>query len=106
MSLGFDLYTHDRLGGMAVTPAGYGTLTALLTQMAESVCRGHIAFILEGGYSVKGIEACGLRFLQQLCAPVREDPPPGNRWLPKSLSVSSTLSRVIEVQKPFWPQLT
>ena len=67
VSLGFDLYLHDRLGGMRVTPEGYGMLTARLIQMADRECRGRIAFVLEGGYSVKGIEACGIKFLQQLC---------------------------------------
>ncbi len=105
VSLGFDLYRHDRLGGMQVSPAGYGTFTALLIQMAERVCRGRIAFILEGGYSVKGIEECGLRFLQQLCAtdPGCQDATPlGNK--PSAYSPSA-ISKVLEIQKPFWPRL-
>jgi acetoin utilization deacetylase AcuC-like enzyme len=105
VSLGFDLYLHDRLGGMAVTPEGYGILTAMILRMAERECRGRIAFVLEGGYSVKGIEACGLRFLQQLCdTGRRDDDPPGIRTRGVSSS-PATVSRVIEVQKTFWPQL-
>jgi acetoin utilization deacetylase AcuC-like enzyme len=65
--LGFDLYLHDRLGGMACTPEGYAVLTAMLVEIAETVCSGRIAFVLEGGYSLKGIRECGLRVLQELC---------------------------------------
>jgi acetoin utilization deacetylase AcuC-like enzyme len=105
VSLGFDLYLHDRLGGMTVTPEGYGMITAMILRMAELECRGRIAFVLEGGYSVKGIEACGLRFLQQLCdTGRRDDDPPGIRTRGFSSS-PATVSRVIEVQKAFWPQL-
>lgn len=106
MSLGFDLYQHDRLGGMQVTPEGYGTLSALLIHMAEAVCGGRIAFVLEGGYSVKGIEECGLRFLQQLCASDTQIAASHNLPQQRSLFVSSPLSKVIEIQKPFWPDLT
>ncbi len=104
VSLGFDLYLHDRLGGMKVTPEGYGTLTSRLIQLAERECRGRIAFVMEGGYSVKGIEACGLRVLQRLCHADRS----GNDGAtPKArLRVTpNAVSRVIEVHKAFWPQL-
>jgi acetoin utilization deacetylase AcuC-like enzyme len=105
VSLGFDLYRHDRLGGMSVSPEGYGTLTAMLLQIAERECAGRIAFILEGGYSVKGIEDCGLRFLQHLCAVDRGNRNPSEPWNPKSIFTPSAVSKVIEVQKPFWPRL-
>jgi acetoin utilization deacetylase AcuC-like enzyme len=78
----------------------------MLLQTAEQVCRGRIAFILEGGYSVKGIEECGLCFLQQLCrfdheaSPVTDSKSRGTRM------TSPVVSRVIEVQRPFWPCLT
>ncbi|BBO90553.1 histone deacetylase [Desulfosarcina ovata] len=105
VSLGFDLYLHDRLGGMKVTPEGYGMLTRMLLRMATRVCGGRIAFILEGGYSVKGIEVCGLRFLQELC---NTDPDAGTeeeRRNPRSAFVPAVIAKVISVQKPFWPQL-
>jgi acetoin utilization deacetylase AcuC-like enzyme len=105
VSLGFDLYQHDRLGGMQVTPEGYGTLTAMLIQIAERECGGRIAFILEGGYSVKGIEVCGLRFLQQLCASPPENRETSDRWRQNAAFTPSAVSKVIEVQRPFWPGL-
>jgi acetoin utilization deacetylase AcuC-like enzyme len=105
VSLGFDLYQHDRLGGMRVTPEGYGMLTARLIQMADRECRGRIAFVLEGGYSVKGIEACGLKFIQQLCKIDTGDSERSGSWSQRSPFVPSTISKVIDVHKVFWPQL-
>jgi len=105
VSLGFDLYQHDRLGGMRVTPEGYGMLTARLIQMADRECRGRIAFVLEGGYSVKGIEACGLKFIQQLCKIDTGDRDRSGCWSQRSPFVPSTISKVIDVHKVFWPQL-
>lgn len=67
VACGFDLYQYDRLGGMAVTPNGYALIARLLITMAESVCGGQILFILEGGYSLRGIRECGLRVMQELC---------------------------------------
>ncbi len=105
VSLGFDLYQHDRLGGMRVTPEGYGVLTAMLIQMADRECRGRIAFVLEGGYSVKGIEACAIKFLQKLCKIDNGDSDRSGSWIQRSPFVPSTVSKVIDVQKAFWPQL-
>ena len=105
VSLGFDLYLHDRLGGMTVTPEGYGMLTAMFLQMAERECRGRIAFVLEGGYSVKGIEACGLQFLQHLCDTSRHDDAHSDGFTRGFFSTPTAVSRVIAVQKAFWPQL-
>ena len=105
VSLGFDLYLHDRLGGMHVTPEGYGRLTDMLTRMAAKVCGGRIAFVLEGGYSVKGIEECGLRFLQHLCndASGKEEE---EQWRqPPSAFLPAVVPKVIEILHPFWPQL-
>lgn len=105
VSLGFDLYLHDRLGGMKVTPQGYGILTSRMIRMAERECRGRIAFVLEGGYSVKGIEDCGIRFLQQLCDTGPGDRDPSSAGTRRVPFVQGTVSRVIDVQRAFWPHL-
>ncbi len=99
---GFDLYLHDRMGGMRVTPEGYALMTALLIGVAEDVCDGRIAFIAEGGYSMKGIRQCGLGVMQVLCgvsgpqakaiAKIKNSPP----------SRFSVLRKVLAVQKKYW----
>ncbi len=67
VSCGFDLSQHDRLAALKGTPAGYAMLTRQLCRLADAVCGGRIAFILEGGYSVRGIEECGRSVIQELC---------------------------------------
>ena len=102
VSCGFDLYLHDRLGRMTGTPEGYALLTAMLVQIAESVCNGRIAFVMEGGYSVKGIAECGLRVMQELCGvPTRT----GERI--EKMTVSgfprfSELEKVVKIHKKYW----
>ncbi|MBW1712787.1 MAG: hypothetical protein JRJ59_06540 [Deltaproteobacteria bacterium] len=61
MSCGFDLYQHDPLGGMKVTPQGYALMTRLLVETARKVCQGRLVFVAEGGYCLKGIRDCGLK---------------------------------------------
>jgi acetoin utilization deacetylase AcuC-like enzyme len=67
VSCGFDLYQHDRLAGLNGTPAGYAVLTRQLCRIADTVCGGRIAFIMEGGYSVQGIRECGRSVIHELC---------------------------------------
>lgn len=103
VSCGFDLYRHDPMGGMMVTPEGYGLIALLLVDIAEAVCGGRIAFILEGGYSLRGIRECGLHLMQALCGvpsvrqKVVETTAAAN---PRRLAF---LQKVFAVQKKFWP---
>ena len=102
ISCGFDLYIHDRLGEMRVTPEGYALMTFFLLDMAERVCDGRIAFIMEGGYSLKGIRECGLRVMQELCdvrTLTKRDVEKITGAAPTRLSA---LKKVIQVQKEYW----
>jgi len=102
VSCGFDLYVHDRLGGMRVTPEGYAMMTFLLLEIAEKVCNGRIAFIMEGGYSLKGIEECGLRIMQELCNTSTLNSDKIDRIKMGAPSKLSTLKKVLEIQKKYW----
>ena len=55
VSAGFDIYGGDPLGGMDVSPEGFGALAAELISMAAQHCRGRIVFVLEGGYNLVGL---------------------------------------------------
>ncbi|NTV81597.1 MAG: histone deacetylase, partial [Candidatus Aminicenantes bacterium] len=52
VSAGFDIGAGDPLGGMSVTPAGFGRMTAALLAMAERTAGGRLALVLEGGYDL------------------------------------------------------
>ncbi len=56
-SAGFDIAARDPLGGMAVTPAGFGRMTAALMAMAERTASGRLALVLEGGYDLGALTA-------------------------------------------------
>lgn len=104
VSCGFDLYQRDRLGGMAVTPEGYALITFLLVSIAEKVCDGRIAFVMEGGYSLRGIRECGFALMQALCGVPVLKTKAMDRMVGDSegaLGVSH-LKKVIEVHKKYW----
>ncbi len=42
--------------------------------LAERHCQGRIVFVLEGGYSVRGVQECGLALLNELGASPTADP--------------------------------
>lgn len=104
VSCGFDLYYRDRLGGMAVTPEGYALITFLLVSIAEKVCGGRIAFVMEGGYSLRGIRECGLALMQALCGLPVLRAKAMDRVVGGSggLSSISSLRKVIDVHKRYW----
>ena len=105
VSCGFDLYLHDRLGGMRATPEGYALITASLLSIAEQVCDGRIVFVMEGGYSIKGIQECGLAVLQELCnvSPVCRNRL--NQIIANPRPRLAALKKAIQIQQPYWPIL-
>ena len=55
VSAGYDIYRHDPLGTMDVTPEGFFSMALFLKQMARKLCNGKILMTLEGGYNIEGI---------------------------------------------------
>ena len=105
VSCGFDLYRHDRLAGLNGTPEGYAMLTHLLCRMADEVCQGRIAFIMEGGYSVQGIEACGSEVLQVLAGRREPDPSRLEKFCSRETPDFAALQKTISIHKKYWPIL-
>ena len=60
LSAGFDAYIDDPLGGMRLSSACFGRLTAMVAAVADQECGGRVAGVVEGGYSLQGL-ADGLR---------------------------------------------
>ena len=105
VSCGFDLYLHDRLGGMRATAEGYALLTASLLAIAEQVCGGRIVFVMEGGYSIKGIQECGLAVLQELCNVSAVSRNRLNQIITNPVPKLAVLKKVIEIHRTYWPAL-
>lgn len=55
VSAGLDAHWADPLGEMNLTLAGYAWITRALLRMAETLCQGKIAFVLEGGYNLTSL---------------------------------------------------
>jgi acetoin utilization deacetylase AcuC-like enzyme len=55
VSAGFDPHRRDPLGGMNVTEEGFGAMAQILLGLADRFTGGKIAFLLEGGYDLAGL---------------------------------------------------
>jgi acetoin utilization deacetylase AcuC-like enzyme len=76
-SAGFDIAAGDPLGGMEVTPAGFGRMTASLMAVAERTASGRLALVLEGGYDLVALRAGVGEVLKALAK--RDGPPSKQR---------------------------
>ena len=52
ISAGFDAHRDDPLAGLKVTEAGYGELTRIVREIADTCCKGRVVSALEGGYNL------------------------------------------------------
>jgi len=102
VSCGFDLYHRDPLGGMRGTGDGYGLMTFFLLGIAEKVCQGRIAFVMEGGYSLRGIRECGLRVIQELCGVSSVSGKSIDKVVGASPKKLSAIAKAMEVQRKYW----
>ena len=55
ISAGFDAHADDPLGGMRVSTAHFGRLTALLAAVADDCCDGRVVAVTEGGYDLMAL---------------------------------------------------
>ncbi|MBX7096962.1 MAG: histone deacetylase [Myxococcaceae bacterium] len=55
VSAGFDPHRADPLAGMQVTERGFAAMCSSVKQVAESVCQGRLALVLEGGYALEAL---------------------------------------------------
>ncbi len=55
VSCGFDAHRDDPLGAMRISDVGFRALASLMRALADDLCDGRIAFVLEGGYSPTGL---------------------------------------------------
>ena len=55
VSAGFDAHRDDPLAAMTVTGAGYRAMASQMRGLAEGLCEGRLAYVLEGGYALSGL---------------------------------------------------
>lgn len=102
ISAGFDIYQGDPLGGMGVTPEGFGLLARILIQMAEETCQGKVLVSLEGGYDLRGLRAGGKAVLQELTGRPSSDLDPLEVEGPGRERVDALVQRVIQAHGGRW----
>jgi acetoin utilization deacetylase AcuC-like enzyme len=96
VSAGEDIHELDPLGGMDVTEAGFAAMGLRCLRLAQELCEGRLAFILEGGYdraaTARSVEAV-------LRAVLDEDAPETGPGTPKG---AAAIEQARETQAAHW----
>jgi acetoin utilization deacetylase AcuC-like enzyme len=58
VSVGFDTHWRDPLANQLLSAAGCAAIAGSLAQLADELCGGRIALVLEGGYDLEAGSAC------------------------------------------------
>lgn len=66
LSAGFDAHWLDPLAGMNLSITGYMKLVDVVTALADELCNGKLAVVLEGGYHLDVLPHCVLSTLRRL----------------------------------------
>ncbi|MFW9785078.1 MAG: hypothetical protein ACFFFB_22545, partial [Candidatus Heimdallarchaeota archaeon] len=74
IAAGFDLYFDDPVGNGLLTSLSYYNFTQKMLRIADSLCEGKLAFILEGGYSLLGLPHCIYAIIKALLGEEYEQP--------------------------------
>ena len=74
VAAGFDLYFADPIGNGSLTSISYYNFTKRILKIAENICEGKLAFILEGGYSLIGLPYCIYAVIEALLGHTYEQP--------------------------------
>jgi acetoin utilization deacetylase AcuC-like enzyme len=85
VSCGFDAHAADPLASMELSGSGFLGLARIVRALAEELCGGRVALVLEGGYAARGLEEGTAAVLQALIEPPPAalaegaEPAPGSR---------------------------
>jgi acetoin utilization deacetylase AcuC-like enzyme len=71
VSCGFDAHRDDPLASMEVSGAGFAEMTRIVRALASDLCGGRVVFLLEGGYSARGLYEGAAAVLDALAEPPR-----------------------------------
>lgn len=66
VSAGYDAHHLDPLGSLQVSKAGFAQVSNLLHKLANELCSGREIYVLEGGYSLDGLQEGVLASLNAL----------------------------------------
>jgi acetoin utilization deacetylase AcuC-like enzyme len=66
ISAGFDAHQDDPLASLNWTVDTFTHLTDMLTEAAQTLCKGRVVSVLEGGYDLDALAACARAHVQSL----------------------------------------
>jgi acetoin utilization deacetylase AcuC-like enzyme len=84
VSCGFDAHADDPLAAMEVSGDGFSAMATILRALAEDLCGGKLALVLEGGYALSGLREGTDRVLDAISRPTPHDVPPEAEIVPNS----------------------
>jgi acetoin utilization deacetylase AcuC-like enzyme len=95
VSCGFDAHEDDPLAAMRVTQSGYAALTAIVRALADELSGGRMLFVLEGGYSLRGLREGTGALIAGLLAEVPA--PPAANDLARGSALETLVARAVAV---------
>ena len=101
ISAGFDAHVDDETSGLQISARGFGALAALLFEIAERVCDGRAALVLEGGYHLDGLRDSVACVLEAALDPAAFS---GELPAPRPV-VAALLDKLVELHAASWPAL-
>jgi acetoin utilization deacetylase AcuC-like enzyme len=105
-SVGFDIYYHDPLGGMQVTPRGFANLAKIVLEFAQKTCQGRVLFVLEGGYHLDGLRDSAKEVLKTMRGEIFTEGRDNKiRQNANASLIDPIIKKVKETQKRFWKNL-
>jgi acetoin utilization deacetylase AcuC-like enzyme len=109
VAAGFDMYYADPIGNCSLTSLAYYKFTEKILKIAESLCDGKIAFILEGGYDIIGLPYCIEAIIKALLNE-KYDPPSYEDNLTfandsKSKEIDKIKTYLKSVLEPYWHEI-
>jgi len=104
VSCGFDAHRDDPLAQMQLDGEGFRAMAALVRALADDLCAGRLAFVLEGGYAASGLFEGTAAVLDALLAdpplPLHPTVDPGT-----SRALAAVIERVAAVHRRGYPDL-
>ncbi len=91
ISCGFDAHRDDPLAAMNVSGDGFRAMARIMRAVADEVCQGRLALVLEGGYAASGLRAGTEAILGALLEESTPAPDPA-----PDLAPASSLARIVD----------
>jgi acetoin utilization deacetylase AcuC-like enzyme len=104
ISCGFDAHRDDPLASMNLSIEGYRAMANSMRALADDLCGGRIAYVLEGGYALSGVREGARAVLESLVAEETPDPAVANDLEPGSV-LHELVDRVVAVHASRIPNL-